>query len=63
MPNKRLLDLMEAHNIKPLKIPPKYFRPIKLDRIKDPKLPKQRSEELAERNGVYQLIFLKSRIF
>ena len=48
---------MEAHNIKPLKLPPKYSRPIKLDGIKDPKLPRQIAEELAERNDVLEVAY------
>ena len=43
---------MESHNIKPLKMPPKYSRPIKLDGIEDPKLPRQIAEELTKRNYV-----------
>ena len=50
MPKKRLQDVMEAHFIKPLKRPPKYSRPIILDGIEDPKLPKQIAEELTKRN-------------
>ena len=53
MPSKRLQHLMEAHNIKPLKLPPKYSRPIKLDGIKDPKLPRQ----IAERNDVLEVVY------
>ena len=48
---------MEAHNIKPLKLPPKYSRPIKLDGIKDPKLPRQIAEELAERSDVLEVAY------
>ena len=40
---------MEAHNIKPLKMPPKYSRPIKLDGIEDPKLPR--------RNDVLEVVY------
>ena len=57
MPSKRLQHLMEAHNIKPLKLPPKYSRPIKLDGIKDPKLPRQIAEELAERSDVLEVAY------
>ena len=48
---------MEAHNIKPLKLPPKDSRPIKLDGIKDPKLPRQIAEELTERNDVLDVAY------
>ena len=48
---------MEAHIIKPLKLPPKYSCPIKLDGIKDPKLPRQIAEELAERNDVLEAAY------
>ena len=48
---------MKAHNIKPLKIPPKYFRPIIFDGIQDSKLPKQIAEELTKRNDVLRLSF------
>ena len=51
---------MEAHNIKLLKIPPKYTRPIKLDDIEDPKLPKQTAEELAKRNDVLENVYFSS---
>ena len=51
---------MEAHNIKLLKIPPKYTRPIKLDGIEDPKLPKQTAEELAKRNDVLENVYFSS---
>ena len=57
MPSKRLQHLIEAHNIKPLKLPPKYSRPIKLDGIKDPKLPRQIAEELAERSDVLEVAY------
>ena len=50
---------MEAHNIKPLKMPPKYSRPIKLDGIEDPTVPRQIAEELAKRNDVLEVV--KSR--
>ena len=48
---------MEAHNIKPLKMPPKYSRPIKLDGIEDPKLPRQIAEELTERNDMLEVVY------
>ena len=48
---------MEAHNIKPLKMPPKYSRPIKLDGIEDPKVPRQIAEELAKRNDVLEVVY------
>ena len=48
---------MEAHNIKPLKMSPKYSRPIKLDNIEDPKLPRQFAEELAKRNDVLEVVY------
>ena len=57
MSSKRLQDLMEAHNIKPLKMPPKFSRPIKRDGFKDPKLPKHFEEELAERNDVLEVVY------
>ena len=57
MPSKRLYDLMEAHNIKPLKMPPKYSRPIKLDSIEDPKLPRQFAEKLVKRNDVLEVVY------
>ena len=57
MPSKRLQDLMEARNIKPLKMPPKYSRPIKLDGIEDPKVPRQIAEELAKRNDVLEVVY------
>ena len=60
MPGKRLHDLMEAHNIKPLKMPSKYSRPIKLDDIEHPKLPKQIAEELAKRNDVFGCCLLST---
>ena len=48
---------MEVHNIKPLKLPPKYSCPIKLDSINDPKLPRPIAEELAERNDVLEVAY------
>ena len=57
MPSERLQDVMEAHNIKPLKMPPKYSRPIKVDSIEDPKLPRQIAEELAKRNDVLEVAY------
>ena len=48
---------MEARNIKPLKMPPKYSRPIKLGGIQDPKLPKQIAEELTKRNDVLEVVY------
>ena len=57
MPNKRLQDLMEARNIKPRKMPPKYSGPIKLDGIQVPKLPRQIAEELAKRNDVLEVVY------
>ena len=56
MPSKRLQDLTEAHNIKPLKMPPKYSRPIKLDGTDDPILPRQIAEELTKRNDVLEVV-------
>ena len=57
MPSKRLQLLMESHNIKPLKMPPKYSRPIKLDAIEDPKVPRQIAEEMAKRNDVLEVVY------
>ena len=57
MPSKRLQDLKEAHNIKPLKMPPECSRPIKLDGIEDPTLPRQIAEELAKPNDVLEVIY------
>ena len=57
MPSKRLQDLMEAHYIKPLKMRPKFSRPIKLDGIEDPKLPRQVAEELTKRNDVLEVVY------
>ena len=57
MPSKRVQDLREAHNIKPLKMPPKCSRPIKLDSIEDPKLSRQVAEELAKRNKVLEVVY------
>ena len=48
---------MEAHNIKPLKLPPAYSRPIELDGIKDPKLLRQIAQGLAERNDVLEVAY------
>ena len=45
---------MEAHNIKPLKMPPKYSRPIKLDGIEDPR---QIKDELTKRNDVLEVVY------
>ena len=43
--------------IKPLKMPPKYSRPIKLDGIEDPNVPRQIAEELAKRNDVLEVVY------
>ena len=48
---------MEAHIIKPLKLPPLYSRPIKLDGNQDPKLPRQIAEELAKCNDVLKVVY------
>ena len=48
---------MEARIIKPHKILPKYSRPIKLDGIQDPKIPKQIAEELTKRNDVLEVVY------
>ena len=45
---------METHNIKPLKMPPKYSRPIKLGDIEDPR---QNAKELAKRNDVLEVVY------
>ena len=57
MPSKRLQDFTEAHNIKPLKMPPKYSRSIKLDGVEDPKSPRQIAEELTKRNDVLEVVY------
>ena len=41
----------EGHNIKLLKMPPKYSRPMELDGIEDPKLPGETAGELARPYG------------
>ena len=46
-----------GRNIKPLKMPPKYSCPIKLDGIQDAKLPKQIAEELTKRNDVLEVVY------
>ena len=38
-------------------MPPKYSRPIRLDGIQDPKLPKQIAEELTKRNDVLEVVY------
>ena len=48
---------MESHNIKPLKMPPKYSRHTKLDGIEDPKLPRQIAEELTKPNDVLEVVY------
>ena len=48
---------MEAHNVEPLKMPPKYFRPFKLDGIETPKVPRQIAEELTKRNDVLEVVY------
>ena len=40
-------------------MPPKYSRPIKLDGIEDPKLPRQTAEELAKRNDVLVVVYFQ----
>ena len=48
---------MEAQYVKPLKMPPKYFHPIKPDGIRDPKLPKQIAEQLAKRSDMFGVVY------
>ena len=38
-------------------MPPNYSRPIKLDGIDDPRVPKQIAEELAKRNDVSEVVY------
>ena len=38
-------------------MPPKNSRPIKLDGIEDPKVPRQIAEELAKRNDVLEVVY------
>ena len=46
---------MEAHSIRPLKMPTKYSGPIKL--TMKSKLPKQIAEELAMREAVLEVVY------
>ena len=55
MPNKRIQEVMKAHNIKPFKLPPKNSHPVKLDGIHDPRLPKQIAQELSQRDDVVEI--------
>ena len=57
MPNKRIQELMKAKNIKPIKLPKRQHKIIKLDGIDDPRLPKQIAQELAGRNDVREIVY------
>ena len=46
-----------THIIKPLKLPPKYSRPYKLDGNQVPKLPRQIAEEFAKCNDVLEVVY------
>ena len=57
MPSKQQQDRMEVHNIKPLKMPPKYSRSIKFDGIENPKVPRQIPLALGKRNDVLEVVY------